>query len=516
MKRVLLLLIWLLPLVATANTADRDSLTLSERLLQRYASKPLLERIYTENVALHHLSHTTSLSSFGVQNDWRSESQALFPEVGQGQSLYQAFATAYLQQSAKDHLWGYARYTNGVKQKVSWNSTSDIQLLYPYIVSDEIGGDLKHERYSFSGGYSGLLNALRLSGELSYAAQQEYRNKDPRPRNITSHLQVTVGSTYPLGDQVVGATLSYGIYKQRSSVSFYNPSGATVQRLMNGLGGSFVRFDTNDPTLYYRLYSVGGSLHTMPLQGSSGLFAEGSYRYAHLTQILSDLNEVPTQHYKAHQASASVGYQLQPVAEGLIYSAQLRSEIELRDGIEHIVSEPKAGTYPIVGYLHNLRMLHNQNSLGVTISQKASINWYGRATFSHQYLSVVKLEPEKRLLQQRFTTALAGGVAYALTPQQTVTMDTEVAYSPRIRGTLKLPLASMRESQIAHLQHLSDVASSSTISLCVGGSYGYAFGSGANEWGLQLSCLYQYGHFQLSHESGIHQHQLQTTLKLIF
>lgn len=521
MKRLLPLLLCLMPLTALANRLEGDSLSLSERVYQQLITRPLLVSHYADNVALHHLAYPTSLSSFGLRHQWRSETTPMVAERGKGESLYQAFASAYLKPSHTQHLWGDASYTNGVRRQVNWNTTSDIHLLYPYLVSDEVGGDLKHERYSFGGGYSGLWDALRLSAQLQYTAQQEFRVRDPRPRNITSHLGATAGAAFAIGNQIVGGNITYGIYKQRSSVASYSPAGATLQRLMSGLGDSFVRFDTNDPTLYYRLNALGGSLHTMPHHHTTGLFAEASYLYSKLTQILSDLNEVPIHHYNEHQASVAIGYQYQPKRQGVIYSIHLTSQVELRDGIEHIVGEPKAGTYPVVGYLHNLRLLHHQNSLSFTISQQAPLHWYGRATLSYQHLSIKKLEPHKRLLSQRLTTSLAGGVAKPFTPHksltshQTLSLDAEIAYTPRLSSTLELPLASMRESQITHLQHLSNISSASALQLLTGVSYSHTFGDGANEWGLQLSCQYHYAHYLPTSQS-IHQHQLQTSLRLIF
>lgn len=42
----------------------------------------------------------------------------------------------------------------GKQYQVSWNSSSDYDLLNPYILADTLGGDTHCERYGFQGGYA--------------------------------------------------------------------------------------------------------------------------------------------------------------------------------------------------------------------------------------------------------------------------------------------------------------------------------------------------------------------------
>ena len=52
-------------------------------------------------------------------------------------------------------LWGFARYENGFTDGITWNETSDIDIIYPVVLADSVrGASVKTERYSFGGGYA--------------------------------------------------------------------------------------------------------------------------------------------------------------------------------------------------------------------------------------------------------------------------------------------------------------------------------------------------------------------------
>lgn len=97
-------------------------------------------------------------------------------------------------------LWGEARYKNGKKTGRRWNETSDYLLLYPYVMGDTVGGDLKSEQYYFSGGYAYRKGSYTIGAEGSYGADIEYRNADPRPKNLTGDLYFTIGMSWKTGN----------------------------------------------------------------------------------------------------------------------------------------------------------------------------------------------------------------------------------------------------------------------------------------------------------------------------
>lgn len=74
----------------------------------------------------------------------------------------------------------------GKQYQVSWNSSSDYDLLNPYILADTLGGDTHCERYGFQGGYAVSKGKFQLGIEAIFRAEHEYRNVDPRMRGIVT------------------------------------------------------------------------------------------------------------------------------------------------------------------------------------------------------------------------------------------------------------------------------------------------------------------------------------------
>ena len=208
MRRLLLLL---LVLMAVMNAHAADTLSVADRSYERAIAWQHLWHRYTDPVALHHRQYRNSLSSFAAQYEGRTETETLYDERGRGESIARLRAKTYLLPSAREHLWGYADYANGRVKEVKWRSTSDYDRLYPYIMADAKGGDLSLERYTFGGGYSHQLSRLRLSGEMYYRSQQEYRAVDPRPRSIVSDLRLSTGLSLPVAACEVGLSLGYGL-----------------------------------------------------------------------------------------------------------------------------------------------------------------------------------------------------------------------------------------------------------------------------------------------------------------
>ncbi len=96
------------------------------------------------------------------QLDWRHEDEAFDPAQGDGALSGMFRVESYLRLDSRSAVFAGADYTNGTQRNVRWNSTSDYRLLYPYILADSIGGDLKQEQYHFYGGYT------RMDGRFNY------------------------------------------------------------------------------------------------------------------------------------------------------------------------------------------------------------------------------------------------------------------------------------------------------------------------------------------------------------
>lgn len=129
--------------------------------------------------------------------------------------------------------------------------------------ADSIGGDLSLQEYAFTGGYSGRAGKFTWGIEGSYRAALEYRNRDPRPKNIVSDLDFAGGGSVRLDKYVVGISVMAQIYSQDNTLDFYAPLGSAYIYTMTGLGTTSVRFGKGDVTdTNYKGYGYGARYST--------------------------------------------------------------------------------------------------------------------------------------------------------------------------------------------------------------------------------------------------------------
>lgn len=507
-------MVWLFIATTEMVAQKRDTLPLLSRSLEHATTDVAMLRYYHENVALHHLLYPSSLSTFGTEYHWRQESRALLEQIGSGESLTHIYANTYLKPSESQHMWGNATYSSGLIKGVRFNSTSDFARLYPYMVADAEGGNLSHERYAFGGGYSGAYHQWRLAGEVQYLSQQEYRRVDPRPRNIVSNLTMNMGVAHPLGSYIAGLTFGYEIYKQRSSVAFYSPLGATIQWLMNGLGGSFARFNTNTPTIYYRGYGLSSAAHLVP-SGVEGFSAKVGYQYYRLEETLTDMNEVPIHHYNDHQLETAIGYLWQGTWQ---QGFEFKGEMDVRQGVEHIVGKPAAGTYPVIGELPNFFHPHYRGTLAWYLSGLGDkLCWKFSPSISYSYLAIQKLEPESWLRCQRWKAALSGFVSYQIGSTSYTTLSCDLAYSPLGKGELSLPHTTLKEELSNQVERSFGAFNAGQISFEVVPKWHFTVqGWGVLPWGIEVGGRYRFDRYSGGGIDALISHRLEGVIQLSF
>lgn len=96
----------------------------------------------------------------------------------------------------------------------------------PMLWADTVGGNLKSEQYYFAGGYARQTGRFTFGVDASYCANIEYRNADPRPKNLTGDLNESCCVVTKLGaSYVAGVSLRARKYKQTNELVFYNELG---------------------------------------------------------------------------------------------------------------------------------------------------------------------------------------------------------------------------------------------------------------------------------------------------
>jgi len=274
----------------------------------------------------------------------REESQAYLPQNGDGLRLGE-FKADSRRKWGKSAVRGGVSYQRGYKKNVCWNTSSDFELLYPYVLADSVGGKLQMEQYAFYGAWAGHAGDWTLGAEGNYRALHEYRDVDPRPRNISSDFKARFSAAHPFHSYLAGINLSYRKYHQSQSVSFYDRSGAnTVEMHFTGLGTTFARFTspTSNSSTRYKGHGFEASLLLQPLDGKR-LYAGLSYNLTNFRRLLINQNEVPITDLLVQEVSAFSAYSWQKN----VFKAALEGELsyELRQGTENIIDNGKTGIY---------------------------------------------------------------------------------------------------------------------------------------------------------------------------
>lgn len=298
--------------------------------------------------------------SSDVAAGWRFRSEDRARVVQEGRGLSEGFFDAHtlLHLSGHSALRGSATYRRGVKRGVRWNSTSDFDLLFPYVLADSVGGDLQTETYAFGGAYARRLGDWTAGLSGNYRALHEYRQVDPRPRNITSDFEVDASGGRVLGAYALDLTLGYRRYFQSQTVSFINQRGAnTTEFHMTGLGSHFGRFMGTSAytSTYYRGqgFRAGASFSALSDDGW-----RGSVFFSHTAFVrhLVNQNQAPITRLGVSRLTASL-YWLSHRGNDLL---QAGGDVacSLRSGSENVISNMSTGSF---GTLMSLPMYERKS-----------------------------------------------------------------------------------------------------------------------------------------------------------
>ena len=147
-----------------------DSLSVQRRINanQSSAEKDFFSLVYT-NPAMKFRQYTYTLNELRAGGEYRHEQQPFVIQEGNGRRMGLVDVNSFIRKG-QSSLWGEARYVNGKKLGRNWNETSDYTLLYPYVMGDTVGGNLKSEQYYFAGGYARQTGRFTFGVYASYCA----------------------------------------------------------------------------------------------------------------------------------------------------------------------------------------------------------------------------------------------------------------------------------------------------------------------------------------------------------
>ena len=310
-----------------ARCAEPDSIGVLERLSQRELP---VAQVFTAQFAnpanmLYRYQSALSGVTLGYSND--EATQAVVAENGTGVKGFGVDLDTYVRLSPSSRVWGGATYSNRTRMDVFGCEVSDFDIISPYAMADTIGGDMKGEVYTFLGGYAARTGEWSWGVDLSYRALSEYRDSDPRPRNISHLLNITAGFNRRLGARyMVGLSLTGGRYKQNSSVTFYNELGGKKMYHLTGLGTSYFRFDGSRYEARYADWRYGASFQLLP--AGSGFTATVEYTRRKLTKELPSNADITINGFTEECLSAEVAFKQRTWGAGLFGSVNRRKGFE--------------------------------------------------------------------------------------------------------------------------------------------------------------------------------------------
>lgn len=332
----------LLPLALAAPQAHADDSILVHKAEYGLTRMRLMQE-QLRCPALRNILDIHSCSNVSLTGNLQPSAAAKVPQLGNGGRSFMVDASTVQHLGTSDIVWGNASYENGRKYDVVWNETSDYALLYPYIMGDPRGGDMKYEEYRLDGGYSARIKRIHYGVGLGYRALSEYRDRDPRPNNTVADLFAHIGAGYGITRKYVLAVgFDAGKYKQTNELAYFNELGAQKEYHLTGVGNDFPRFSGTSNNTFYKGHNLGGGLSFASANGY-GWSASANYMFTQYDKILTDLNRLPLNKLKINRYSASAGFLQKD------YGVTISGEYNDRKGNDNLFGDPSGSVYPQIG-----------------------------------------------------------------------------------------------------------------------------------------------------------------------
>ncbi len=323
--------------VAATKPADLNPDSILRRVERNDGSTQRLVCLAWHNPAMRPLERDFSISSVNGSFNRNADSEAIDPQVG-SKSTHWAFDADSHIKYKNSTLWGSASYHNGKDRDVKWNETSEIWNVYPYVMGDSTGGDIKTEVYCFAGGYAATCDRLTWGCSMGYTAGLYYRAVDPRPRNVTGNLEFAAGITWNFTpDTYAGVMLGYTKYKQTNDITFYSELGDKRILHLTGLVNDYGRFAGDATSAYYNGNTWRAGLN-LGLAGS--LKASVEVLHYKVTNILTSLNKLPMAFATHNAINAEAAW------TSTRWGAAAQMSASRRVGTENVFGDAASSTYP--------------------------------------------------------------------------------------------------------------------------------------------------------------------------
>lgn len=256
--------------------------------------------------ALKTLNSPISFSNINASYSTQ-ESEKYIIQKGSGYNDFKIDIESFQAKSNNFNLWGKFQYNNIKTKNVNYNETLDYDYLYPYIMSDTVGGDLRNEQYAILGGLSKSKGHSTYALEASFIGKQSTRGRDPRTNNISSNFNATLSYAYKMNEKYsLGLALIGERYFQKAKIDFNSELGRPTVFHETGLGNyNRIFADTRDNAEYLG-YNYGVSIHYVP-RNQLGWFASAKYISSNIQKKIKDIAFVINEANK-YDFDVNIGY----------------------------------------------------------------------------------------------------------------------------------------------------------------------------------------------------------------
>jgi len=370
---------------------SQNDTTVVDRIRWYSSERESLLQLAWQNPAIKQWQHGYSLSDVGLSWQLRHEDEPLVTQLGNHETTLAFDARTYMKHRSST-LWGRVYYNNGRQRGIRWNETSDLDVVYPYLLADSVPTQaMKLERYSFMGGYADERGRLAWGATIGYTAGLYYRNVDPRPRNVTANLDIAAGVGFHCGNYVAAASVAFKKYKQTNNVTFYSEMGNDKLFHLTGLTNDYGRFAGTGYNTYYKGNRWIASLNAHPVDGRGLSASVQASRFA-FVNVLTSLNKLPMAHVTHNAIEAEAAWMASTWALRATTSASRRV------GTENVFGDPAAQVYQQIGRLDNFH--ENRFCAGVDAVwqhrwQRFVLDLHPAVSYNH--VNVIYADPQGQL-----------------------------------------------------------------------------------------------------------------------
>ena len=330
--------------------------SLLERVKERSTPSGMLwNEVCASNAALMSYRDSLSLAGAGAGGQYGTSGRAVIAEGGTGCASYRLGGEAYHRLSATGVVWGNAAFAVTSVRDIRFADVIDYQLVGPYTLGDDTGGNMRGQRYEIGGGWSQTFGRWSIGAGASYRAETAHRPYDPRVKNTVSDLGLTLGATLKAATKwLVGLDANFTTYNQDADVQFMNPANEIITQLYTGLGNVYKRFGGNTVTeSTHSLTAFGLGVQLVPAAGK-GLIAEVSANVAKCNMYLRGFNNIKPAYTETRTVETRFSW-TGAVSSDIDMAPSARISFFNRQGTENLFSTAEGGNYAVIGHRENYR-----------------------------------------------------------------------------------------------------------------------------------------------------------------